>query len=232
MACAICKQEKELRIDTEIVKVCKDCYVKHDNHREIELINDVLFYLREHSRHAPRDTIRDKCATNYSEDEILEAKKYLIDNVSDAIMKIDAGMTKELIKNRQNSLLRSKVIATIHDMYNILDMLPTTIIVSAENMEKISMINPEALLPDAVVQRLVSIEDEMSVIKQENAIIKQENDNLKTELTKLTTLVTSPQAGGGAGPTQPNVPPKALPRSKINGRRNIRGLGFNGRSSG
>ena len=91
MECQECNQKKDLRINTEKLKVCSDCWwslcaMKND---EDELRNDVLFYVYENSGRAGYAAIVDSCATEYDVKDIAKAKEYLISEVIEELKKID-----------------------------------------------------------------------------------------------------------------------------------------------
>ena len=165
MECNICKLEKELRINNENCKLCGECFVKYDKHSAIKLKNNVLFFMRDHSKKTPYTTIRDKCAVEFSEKEICTAKTYLLDNTKEELEKIDKDEAVKLSVQRQPSQKRTKAVATIYDIHMLLDMLDETINVSAVDIDKIPMINPEKLLPESVVERLEKVEAEINALK-------------------------------------------------------------------
>ena len=111
MECILCKEEKELCINTEECRLCGECISKHHKVKVIELKNNVLSYIRVFGSCAPYNTVRDQCASEFDEQEILDAKAYLIANVKDELVKINEEETNDLMKRRQDSPNRTKAVA-------------------------------------------------------------------------------------------------------------------------
>ena len=177
MECQECNQKKELRVNTEKHKFCSECWwslcaVKTD---EGELRNDVLFYVHENSGRAGYRVIVDSGASEYDIKDIKKAKDYLIAESIEELKKIDLQLANEVVKRRNNSNQRSLAQAYVIDIYNILDALGTNIKVGPKDMNNVPTINPEALLPKAVIQRIEALETV-------NKDLKQDLDDLKKQM--------------------------------------------------
>ena len=152
MKCHVCNEAKNLRINTDNCKLCIDCFKEEAEKHDLQ--NDSLFFIRENSDRAGYKALSMKCESAYDESEISAAKKYLLDNVVSQLNEIDDVLAKEVSTKRIESRSRPKAVAEISDIYNVLDVLGLGIRVTAVDSTRISLINPESLLPDSVVQRV------------------------------------------------------------------------------
>ena len=198
MKCLICDEVKNLRINTDKCRMCTDCFKAEVDKADLQ--NNVLYYIRENSDRATYKALCMKCESTYEEAEISMAKQHLIDHVLVQLNEVDEVLAKEVATKRMKSKIRSKAAAEIHDIYTILDALGLNIRITAVDMTKISLINPESLLPDSVVQRLTTQESDLAA--------------LKDEIVKLTAALNLLTGGAGGGATSPPLPPPGAPPSR------------------
>ena len=102
--------------------------------------------------------------------------------------KIDLLLANEVVKQQNRSAQQSSAQALVIDIYNILDPLGPKIKVGPKDLNNVSTINPEALLPNAVIQRIEALETE-------NKALKQNIDEMKRQMaTQRSTPATDPDA--------------------------------------
>ena len=140
---------------------------------EDELRNDVLFYVHENSGRAGYAAIVDSCATLYDVKDIAKAREYLIAEAIEELKKIDQLLANEVIKQRKNGK-RTRAQSLVTDIYNFLDALGPKIKVGPKDYHNVPTINPEALMPKAVIQRVEALEAENKALKQDIDILKEQ----------------------------------------------------------
>ena len=153
--------------------------------------------MREQREWAPCHPLLEKCLGVFADTAIADAKVYLLDNVKEELKTINEELAQDVAKSRKKSNNRSIAYAQAVDIYDILDAFGTKIKVCPNNIKNIPRINPEALLPSAILQRIV-------VLETKNKALVEVGDTLKEQMAKLTT--SSPALPTGETKKQtPNV---------------------------
>ena len=190
MECGECNTSKELHINTESNKICVECILAHGFIKKSEIIlqNDVLYFIRMNAERAGRDNIVKLLAIQYDKDEVTAAKEYLLKLTIGKLREANQELAKEVSQCRKWSKMRIKLIAEGYDIHDILDALGGNVKVMAIDPEHVPSVNPETLLHDSVIARIVALEDI-------NKDLKFEVDQLKDTIKNLAT--PSPASGAG-----------------------------------
>ena len=110
MECGVCKETRELNINTVNVKICDPCilsfgYMKLD---VIELKNNVLFYIKSNSERSGCNPTIQQCSTNFVETDITKAKDYLLSNVIEMVKVLNVSLASDVSKSRIGTTNHSK----------------------------------------------------------------------------------------------------------------------------
>ena len=145
--------------------------------------NDVVAYIDTNRHRAPKNTVANKCEAIYSEEVIIDARKYLVEKVQGKLVDADPDLAKQAGINRRGSNNRTKAAVFILDIWNILEALEKEIKVIP--LTTIELINPESLLPNSVGVRLNDIEKKLGEHVASIAALTLENEKLKETIEKL-----------------------------------------------
>ena len=130
------------------------------------LKNDVLFYVRWNAEHAGHDLVVQKCELAFDDTVISDAKDYLIKEVFITLEKINRSMANDVRKCRGKSNNRSKASAECMDIYQVLDTLGCTVKVIANDIGNISKFNPEFLVDESILQRIIALEEDKKAMQK------------------------------------------------------------------
>ena len=188
MECFLCKEVSELAVDTPNCKLCVQCYHESDPDSNCgALKNDVLFHIYHNRMRAVVPLLLSSTENKFDPKEIETAKDLLINSAKG---KLDPETINAVSISRKKTTTRSKEAALIGDMLTIFDNLEDSIKIKPAYPRKMETLNPQALLPEAIVARLSAVEKQLAshleLLKAQDTKIdnlQKENATLRGELS-------------------------------------------------
>ena len=145
------------------------------------------------------DAMSKGCELQYVPDEIEKARNYFLNMVREKLIAADVDLVEEVEKSRRGGKRRTKSIAMITDIENMLKAMGTEITVSPVDISNVPILNPESMLPEAVIARIIEVEKMLESYGNDIKVLKQENIALKNnKCCKLAPPLSTPSENAAA----------------------------------
>ena len=129
----------------------------------INIVNNVVCYIYRNNKRASATTVIDGCVIQYDYTEILDARKYLVNEARETLLLIDKKVVSEADKARKGP---NKSRTMVEDIAAMLKVMGKNVIVSPTDDTKVPLINPESLLSESVVTRINELEESINILEK------------------------------------------------------------------
>lgn len=162
-------------------------------------VNNVLHYIDLNVKRSSENKIIEVVKLLFPENEIIDAKKYLLEHCHAVLSRLNKSLADEVKKERQKSVNRQREDVIITDIIKILECFVANeqkLDIKAKDLDSIPNINPECVDLISAVTRLDRVEENLSKFTIENKKVdcgcdceevKKENKLLKNKVVKIET---------------------------------------------
>ena len=179
MACKDCSLRRQLAGVNSDSLLCTNCEQANMTGESVKIKNDVVYYIYRNGMRSTGDAMSKGCELKYVPDEIEKARNYFLNMVREKLIAADGDLVEEVEKSRRGGKRRTKSIAMITDIENMLKAMGTEITVSPVDISNVPILNPESMLPEAVIARIIEVEKMLESYGNDIKMLKQENIALK-----------------------------------------------------